>query len=117
MVLKSDQEESMIALTKAVAIRRRAPIVNIESPVKAFQANGNAERAVRTWAAQQRTVMHHQEYRLHHKILIHSALLTWLVAWSAQVICRYRTRRVAVPVTRTLPDTRVFNRSPYSVRG
>ena len=50
MVLKSDQEESIIALKKAVAIKRQAPTVNIESPVRDSQANGNAERAVRTWA-------------------------------------------------------------------
>ena len=48
VVLKSDQEESIIALKKAVAIIRQAPTVNIESPVRDSQANGNAERAVRT---------------------------------------------------------------------
>ena len=59
VVLKSDQEESIIALKKAVAIKRQAPKVNIESPVRDSQANGNAERAVRTWAAQLRTMRHH----------------------------------------------------------
>ena len=42
VVLKSDQEESIIALKKAVAIMRQAPTVNIVSPVRDSQANGNA---------------------------------------------------------------------------
>ena len=52
IVLKSGQEESIIALQKAVAIKGQSPTVNIESPVRDSHANGNAERAVRTWAAQ-----------------------------------------------------------------
>ena len=56
VVLKSDQEESILALKKAVAIERQAPTVNIESPVRDSQANVKAERAVRTWAAQLRTM-------------------------------------------------------------
>ena len=59
VVFKADQEESMIALKKAVAIKRQAPTVSIESPVRDSQANCNAERAVRTWAAQFRTMRHH----------------------------------------------------------
>ena len=79
-----------MALKKSVAIMRQAPTVSIETPVRDSQANGNAERAVRTWAAQMRTMRHHLEHRLQHKIPIFSALMTWLVSWSAEVICRYR---------------------------
>ena len=68
VVLKSDQEESIMALKKAVAVMRQAPTVNIESPVRDSQAKGSAERAVRTWAAQARTMKHHLEHRLQHKI-------------------------------------------------
>ena len=88
-MLKSDQEESIIALKKAVAVMRQDPTVNIESPVRDSQANGTAEMAVRTWAAQVRTMTHHLEHRLQHKIPFWSALMTWLVAWAAEVICRY----------------------------
>ena len=92
MVLKSDQEESIIALKNAVAIKRQAPTVNIESPVRDSQANGNAERAVRTWAAQLRTMRHHMEFRMQHKIPTHSPLMAWLVSWAADVICRYKVQ-------------------------
>ncbi len=80
VVLKSDQDESIIALKNAVAIMRQAPTVNIESPVRDSQANGNAERAVRTWAAQLRTMRHHMEFRMQSKIPIHCPLMTWLVS-------------------------------------
>ena len=79
-----------MALKKAVAVMRQAPTVNIESPVRDSQANGSAERTVRTWAAQVRTMRHHLEHRLQHKIPVWSSLMTWLVAWAAEVICRYR---------------------------
>ncbi len=63
MVLKSDQDEAISALKKAVAIKRQAPTVSIESPARDSQANGNAERAVRTWAGQLRTMRHHMEIK------------------------------------------------------
>ena len=90
IVLQSDQEEPIVALKKAVAVLRQAPAVNKESAVRESQAGGNAERAVRTWAAQARTIRHHLEHRLQHKIPVWSALMTWLVAWAAEVICRYK---------------------------
>ena len=67
MVLKSNQEESTVAPKKAVAIKREAPTVNIESPVRDSQANGSAERAVRTLAVQLRTMRHHMEFRTQHR--------------------------------------------------
>ena len=82
----------IIALKKAVAIKRQAPTVNIESPVRDSQANGNAERSVRTWAAQLRTMRHHMEFRMQHKIPIHVPLMAWLVSWAEDVICRYRVQ-------------------------
>ena len=70
---KSDQEESIVAIKKAVAVMRQASTVSIESPVRDSQANGNAERAVRAGAAQVRTMRHHLEHRLQHKILVHGS--------------------------------------------
>ena len=86
IVLKSDQEESMVALKKTAAVMRQAPTVNTESSVRDSQANGNAERAVRMWAARVMTMRHHLEHRRQHKIPVWSALMTWLVAGAADVI-------------------------------
>ena len=33
---------------------------------------------------------HHPEHRLQHKIPVWSALMTWLVAWVAEVSCKYK---------------------------
>ena len=76
----------------AVAVMRQALIVNIESQVRVSQANESAERAARTWAAQVGTMRHHLENRLQHKIAVWSALMMWLVAWAAEVYCRYKTQ-------------------------
>ena len=59
VVLKSDQKESIIAPKKAVAIKRQAETVPIESPVRDSRANGAIERTIRTWAAQVSTLRHH----------------------------------------------------------
>ena len=53
-------------------------------------SNGAVERAVRTWVAQVRNLRHHLESRIKVKVPRTSALMTWLVAWSADVISRYQ---------------------------
>ena len=92
VVLKSDQEESIKALKRAIAVKRQTETVMIESPVRDSKSNGSVERAVRTWAAQVRTLRHHLESRIKVKVPRTSALMTWLVAWSADVINRYKVR-------------------------
>ena len=88
VTLRSDQEESIIALKKSVAMFRKAETVLLESPVRDSKSNGAAERAVRTWAGQLRTLRHHLESRLGCSMLKDSALMTWLVSWAADVIFR-----------------------------
>ena len=56
--MRSDQEDSILALKRAVAIDRQAETVMLESPVRDSKANGAAELAVRSWAGQLRTVRH-----------------------------------------------------------
>ena len=46
VVLKSDQEESIIAPKKAVAIKRQAETVPIDAPVRDSRANGAMERTM-----------------------------------------------------------------------
>ena len=92
VILKSDQEESIVALKKAVAVRRRAETIPIESPVRDSRANGAIERTIRTWAAQVRTLRHHLEYRLNKKMSNGSPLMSWLTAWAADVLTRYRVQ-------------------------
>ena len=90
ITLRSDQEEAILALKKAVAIYRQAETVMLESPVRDSKANGAAERAVRSWAAQLRVIRHHVERRLKTSIPKDSPMMTWLVSWAADVIFRYK---------------------------
>ena len=90
VVIRSDQEESIIALKKAVTIRRQAETVLIESPVRDSRANGSAERTVRSWAAQVRTLRHHLETRIKTKVPKESPLMSWIASWAAEVLTRYK---------------------------
>ena len=92
VVIRSDQEDSIVALKRDIAVKRQAETVFLESPVRDSRANGSAERAVRTWAAQVRTLRHHLESKIGIKIPRSSALMSWLVAWAADVLNRYRVR-------------------------
>ena len=92
VVLRSDQEESIIALKKAVAIKRQAETAPIESPVRDSRANGAIERTIRSWAAQVRSPRHHLEYRLGKKMSNGSPLMSWLTVWAADVLTRYRVQ-------------------------
>ena len=62
--LRSDQEESIMALKRAVAIYRQAETVMLESPARSSKANGAAERDVRYWAAHLMTIRHHVKRRM-----------------------------------------------------
>ena len=88
--IRSDQEEAIMALKKAVAIYRQAETVMLESPARDSKANGAAERAVMSWACLLRTIKHHVERRLKTSIPKDSAMMTWLVSWAADIISRYK---------------------------
>ena len=62
----------------------------LESPVRDSKANGAAERAVRSWAGQLRTIRHHVERIIKVSIPKDSAMMSWLVSWAADVIFRYK---------------------------
>ena len=74
--MKSDQEEAIKALKRAIAIKRQAETILIESLVQDSKSNGSVERAVRTWAARVRTLRHHLESRIKVKVPRTSALMT-----------------------------------------
>ena len=61
----------------------------LESSVRDSKANGAAERPVRSWAGQLRTIRHHVESWLKTSIPKDSAMMTWLVSWAADVIFGY----------------------------
>ena len=90
VTVTSDQEAAMIALKKALAVKRQAETVLCLFPVRDSRANGSVERVVKTWAAQTRTLRHHLEARLKVKVPKDSPLMTWLATLSAEAIFRYK---------------------------
>ena len=92
VTIRFDQKESILALKSAITHYRQAETVMLEFPVRDSKANGAAERAVRSWAGQLRTVRHHVERRLKVSIPKDSAMMSWLVTWDADVISRYKVQ-------------------------
>ena len=81
VMLRSDQEPSMMAVKDALSVRRDSETAFIESPVRQSKMNGLVERAVRNWRDQYRTLRHQLERRLAMKIPGGCPLSSWLVTW------------------------------------
>ena len=92
VTIMSDQEPSIIALKNAVAVQRNAETAFVASPVGQSKCNGLVERAIRNWRDQHRTLRHFLEHRMNEKVKEGSALSTWLVTWSAEIINKYRVQ-------------------------
>ena len=92
IALKSDNEASIMALKNAVSIKRTGGTSLLESPVRESKPNAHVERAIRTWRDQFRTLRHYTEHRFGQKIPRDSALMSWLVSWSSEVLNRYKVQ-------------------------
>ena len=90
VTLKSDQEPAILDLKREVGIKRQRETVMIESPVRESKSNGAVERAVKTWASQFRTLRHQLEARLGTKIRKGSSMMSWLVAFTSEVLSKYK---------------------------
>ena len=56
IAMKSDQEDSIKSLKRAIAVRRKVETALIESPVRDSQSNGRIENVIKRWQAQFRTL-------------------------------------------------------------
>ena len=61
VIVKSDQEESIVALRRAIAVARHGDTIPINSPVRCSKANGRMERAIRTYQGQLKSLKHFSE--------------------------------------------------------
>ena len=86
IVLKSDQEPSILALKRAVAVTRDGQTCPIESPVRESKSNGAMERAVRTWQGQMRTMRSCFETRMQKKLPADHVLTNWMALWAADMM-------------------------------
>ena len=88
--MKSDQEPSIVALKRAVSAARTGETVPIESPVRSSKSNGRMENAIGVWQGQLRTIKHYTEAKMKRKMEIDSALFSWLVPFSTDIMNKYR---------------------------
>ena len=89
VTMKSDQERSIVAFKSAVAASRKGETALIESPVRSSQSNGRAERAIRKWRDQYKTLRLYLERMIGRKVPNDSPLLTWLVTWTSDALSKF----------------------------
>ena len=90
LTFKTDQEPSIVALTRAVAAARTGETVPIESPVRASKSNGMMESAVGIWQGQLSTIEHYTQGKLKKQIEIDSVLFSWLIPFCADSMNNFR---------------------------
>ena len=84
LTMKSDQDTSVDALQRAVALRRQAVTTLIASPVLESQSYGAIERAIRTWEGQFRKVRHQCEGNIHANLEMSHPLVEWMTVWAEE---------------------------------
>ena len=93
ITLKTDQEEAIVALKKAVATRRAAKTSMVESQVRVSKTNAKVERAVRKWREQFRKLKLELESKLGMRISQNHPMVPWMVTWAAEVTMKFEVKR------------------------
>ena len=93
VTLRSDQEEAIVALKKAIAVKRKAETPMIESPIRESKSNGSVERAVRIWRAHFLTLKSHLESRIRMQIESHHPIRQWLANWAGEAIIKFKVHQ------------------------
>ena len=88
VILQSDQEDYLIALTKAVA-NRMGNITTRTSPAYSSQSQGGVERAHRTLFGQIRTLRAQMFQSYNRTITMKHLIMPWIVRHSAYIVNRY----------------------------
>ena len=84
ITVKSDQEESIVALRRAISAARVGDTVPINSPVWCSKSNGKMERAVRSFQGHLRVLKFHFEKGIKRQMPSSCALFSWLVTWTSE---------------------------------
>ena len=90
VILKSDNESSILALKKSVKETTKVEIILEESPVGDHQGNGEVENAIKRFAGQFRTLREALETRYQKRITQEHHALPWLINYSSGCINRYQ---------------------------
>ena len=93
IILKTNQEPSIVAWAEAVKRHRNARMAETileHSAVRESQSNGVAERAIGEVKGMVRTMKDALEVRLQHHCRRHELILTWLVNHAGTLITRHK---------------------------
>ena len=91
IIIKGDQEPSIMAIQEALSRRRNdGQIVLENSPVGESSSNGRVERAIQSIQGQVRTIKDQVEAIIGAVIPRNSNTFKWLVEWSATTITRFK---------------------------
>ena len=93
MILKSDNENAIVALKQAVKNERPEDIVLEESPTYDSRGNGEIERAIQLTQDQIKTVKDDAETEYGVKIRADHQCMPWLIAHSGNTIDRYHVNK------------------------
>ena len=93
VILKSDNENAIVALKKAVKNERPEDIQLEESPAYDSKSNGDAERAIQMVQDQIKTIKDDLETQYGVKISEDHQCLAWLVAHAGNTIDRYHVNK------------------------
>ena len=86
ITVNSDQEESIVALRKAIPAARVGNTVPIKSPVRCSKSNGKMERAVRSCQGQLRVLKFRFEKGIKRQMPSSCAMFSWLVTCTSEVL-------------------------------
>ena len=90
IILKSDNEPSILALKKAVKDITKIEIISEESPVGNHQANGEIENAIKRFAGQFRTLKESIESRYQVRLKPEHHCIPWMINYASGCINRYQ---------------------------
>ena len=90
IILKSDNESSILALKKSVKETTNIEIIPEESPVGDHQANGEVENAIKRFAGQFRTLKEAVESRYQQRLTPEHHCIPWMINYASGCINRYQ---------------------------
>ena len=79
ITLKSDQEESICALRRAIAVMRKGDTTPIHEPVRCSKSNGRMENAVKIYCGQLRTLKLFFESKMRRQLKVEHAMYSWRI--------------------------------------
>ena len=89
VIIKCDQEQSIVEVQREVVRRRPNITVPTHSAVGDSKGNGDVESAVKRIRGQLRTMKDALEAKLKHKFEYKHGLFDWMIIWSAGLVTRY----------------------------